>query len=221
MQDWNIQYKDIIAELDEIKILTEERKQLLNAVNKNRRRLRTKLIKYSFLEDLIGVETYYTKMENAVKLYFNEFGYSEVHNISKDGEEDLRCFIGTNKLILIEVTASDGCNVKEDTVGQLTKRMGLRRIQFKGFKLYGCTIVSHDFKKPYHKRCKEPFNKKLKEYAETSEISLVTTTDLVNAFIDIKTGKVKPEALINIICTSGIFKDNWVQHKLEISTLKD
>ena len=60
----------------------------------------------------------------------------------------------------------------------------------------------------------------MKEYAEHSKISLVTTTDLIYAFIDIKNGNIKPEVLIDVVCTPGIFKDNWIQHKLVQSASK-
>jgi hypothetical protein len=222
-KEYSEDYKKITSELDEIKILIQERDQLLKLVLKNRRKLKTKLVEYSFINDLIARNLGDTPLENAVKGYFNELGFKDFHRrdeqLKGKKEEDVRFFID-KRVIIFEIGASDGCNPTEKKLGQITKRMGLRKLQYEkeGLTVSGCVIINHDFKVQFTKRCKNPFNNDMIEYAKASNVSLVTTTDLVFAFIDIKNGKIKPGELIDQICTPGIFKVTGAQHKLDVST---
>lgn len=98
---------------------------------------------------------------------------------------------------------------------QVIPRVPLRQSEYKDKTIHGVFIVSHDNKNTYKSRCKNPFTRSNESYAKTNKICLATVVDLINVFLDIKAGIVMPEALIKVICTPGILKNNWAQYKLE------
>lgn len=202
--------KEIILKIDDVKSLLDTRRLIKNQLDKNRRKLRTKLTEYSFIDEFISVNVTSSSLEKNIKKYFNEIGFENVQHLTYENketkEEDIRLFY-KDILIIIEVSASTGCDAPNSKLGQVLRRLPKRKLQFPTYKVFGSVIINHDVKNKYSSRCENPF-KKMKDDAIASGVSLISIKDLVNIFIDIKNKKRTPAELIDLMCTAGVFKDN-------------
>ena len=201
----NSELKIITSNFNDIKPLIDERNNLLWQTNKVRRRLKTRLQKYSFLKDMIDIDSHGTKLVNSIVKYFKILGFEKIENVDKNKDEDIRLWVD-NKLIIFEVTGISEQTTSDDKAHQISKHIQIRQEEYPGIRVSGVFIVNHDNKKHYSKRHKAPFRKGLNEIARTNNYTLTTTIDLLNAFIKIKNGELTKEELINKICSKGEMK---------------
>ena len=197
--------KKITSDFSDIKPLIDERNKLLRQTNKVRRRLKTRLEKYDFLKDMIGIGSHSTKLVNSIVKYFKTLGFEKIENVDKSKDEDIRLWVD-DKLIIFEVTGIPEPTTKDAKAHQISKHIQIRQEEYPGITVSGVFIVNHDNKKHYSIRHKSPFRKGLNEIARTNKYTLTTTIDLFNAFIKIKNGKLTKEELINKICSTGELK---------------
>lgn len=120
------------------------------------------------------------------------------------GEEDIRLWID-DKLVIMEVTGSKNAVPEDDKIFQITKHVPVRQHQYPNLKVFGSFIMNHDNLNTYEKRGK-PFDERINNFAKHSKISIITTTDLLNAFIKYKKGQIKPGDIIEGLCIPGVLK---------------
>jgi hypothetical protein len=202
----NSQLKKLTAKFLDIEPMFKEKKQLLQAARQFRRRLKTKFNEYTFLQTLVGVDVKSDELDLAIKNCFDAFGFDKVECIGKKfEEEDIRLWIG-NKLIIFEATGSKNENIGHKKSFQIVKHIPIKKDKFKQFEVYGGFIVNHDNLKPFDKRAKTPFDKKLDLLAQGQNIVLISTLDILNSFINFKKGILTLDNFATQLCTPGVFK---------------
>ena len=202
----NSQLKKITASFLDIEPLFRKKKKLLQEARQTRRRLKTKFNEYSFLKTLVGVEIKDEILEIAVKDCFDAFGFDKVDCIGKEfKEEDLRVWY-QNKLIIFEVTGKGKEQPSHDKIFQIDRHVPIKKEKFKDYEVYGGFIANHNCIKPFDERHKKPFDEKVNVLAKGSGISLLTTVDILNSFINFKKGKLTLDDFVTQLCTPGVFK---------------
>lgn len=202
----NSQLKKITASFLDIEPLFAKKKKLLQDARQTRRKLKTKLNEYSFLKTLVGIDVKDEILEIAVKDCFDAFGFDKVECVGQAfKEEDLRVWYG-NKLIIFEVTGQGKELPSHDKIFQIDRHVPIKKQQFKEYEVYGGFIVNHNCIKPFEQRHKRPFDEKVNILAKGSEITLLTTVDILNSFINFKTGKLTLYGFATQLCTPGVFK---------------
>ena len=198
--------KKITSEFDDVHNIIEKRKLIRNQDSKLRRRLKTKLQSYSFLMDLVGINAFGPTIVKALKKTFKAIGFKKVEIVNeKYGEEDLRLWVD-DKLIIIEATGTEKKDNSESKAHQISKHIPLRQKQYPNLKVSGLFISNHDNKKHYTKRNRKSFDKRLIKIAESHNYTVMTTTDLLEAYISIKKGTFSSSELVNCFCKKGEFK---------------
>jgi hypothetical protein len=202
----NSQLKNLTAKFLDIEPMFKEKKQLLQAARQFRRRLKTKFNEYTFLQTLVGIDVKSDELDLAIKNCFHAFGFDKVECIGKKfEEEDIRLWIG-NKLIIFEATGSKNENIGHKKSFQIVKHIPIKKDKFKLVEVYGGFIVNHDNLKPFDKRAKTPFDKKLDLLAKGQNIVLISTLDILNSFINFKKGILTLDNFTTQLCTPGVFK---------------
>jgi len=202
----NSQLKKITASFLDVEPLFKKKKKLLQEARQTRRKLKTKLNEYSFLKTLVGLEIKDKELELAVKECFESFGFDKVEWVAQAfKEEDLRVWYG-NKLIIFEVTGKGGEQPSHEKIFQIDRHVPIKKKQFKEYEVHGGFIANHHSKISFDQRHKKPFDEKVNVLAKGSEISLLTTVDILNSFIKFKTGKLTLDDFVTQLCTPGIFK---------------
>ena len=200
------QLKKLSADFLDIKPMFKEKKQLLQKARQFRNRLKTKFNEYSFLKTLVGVNVKDDDLDLPIKKCFDAFGFDKVECIGKKfKEEDIRLW-HRNRLIIFEATGCDGANPTHDKIFQILKHIPIKKEMFKNFEVYGGFIANHDCTKPFDQRTKKPYDAKVEVLAKGQSIVLLSTTDLLNSFINFKKGKLTPDDFVNQLCTPGVFK---------------
>ena len=198
--------KNITSKFYEIKPIIKEREAILKSLNKTRRKLKTKLTKYSFLSQMVGIESNGEKLVDSVMVFLKELNIGRVENVDKKYlDEDIRLWV-EDLLLIFEITGIDTPNPKDDKAHQISKHIPIRKEQFPDKKVFGVFVVNHDNKKSFLNRNKRPFSDRLIRIAKGHKYTLMTTIDLLNAFRLIKTDKMKPAELIEKLCSTGRFK---------------
>ena len=198
--------KHITAEFEDIKPLIDKRDDLLKQTNRVRRQLKTKLSQYEFLKQLVDIGASDTTLDKALKAYFNSLGFSRVDCVGKRfKEEDVRLWT-ENKLIIFETTGSKNIAPTDDKVFQIFKHVPVRQSQNPNLKVFGVFVFNHDNLKPFDRRTRNPFDKRAETFALAHGFTVTTTIDLFNAYLDIQKSLLKPEELIEHLCSPGVFK---------------
>lgn len=199
IRNYTTEFEDIVCVLTELKALRKKEMQL-------RRRLKTLKEKYSFIEELVGINNSGDKISSAIKAYFKAFGFNKIEIVpEKDGKEDLRLWFD-DKLLIIEATGTEKKDNNEGKAHQISKHIPLRQQEFPKFKVFGVFISNHDNKKIYNQRNPKSFDKRLIQIAESHNYTVTTTVDLFNAFILFKKGRLMPKELIDKLCITGELK---------------
>lgn len=198
--------KNITSQLDDVKPILERRNFLLTQTNRTRRQLKTKINEYSFLKDLVDIDSCGNKLVDAVVSLFKSIGFLQIENVDKKyKDEDIRLRTD-NLLIIFEITGIDTPNPKDDKAHRISKHIPVRQREYPELTVFGLFVVNHDNKKHFTKREKKPFRKKIIEVANEHKYTLTTTVDLLNAFINIRKGILTKEDLIKNICSTGELK---------------
>ena len=201
-----IELKNITAEFLDIKPIIQEREEILKSLNKSRKRLKTKLKKNIFLTQMVGIGSNGGKLVDSIVKYFKELNIGKVENVDKKyRDEDIRLWVD-DLLLIFEITGIDTPNPKDDKAHQISKHIPIRQEQFSDKKVFGVFVVNHDNKRNFLKRNQKPFNDRLIKIAKSHNYSLVTTVDLLKAFVLIKKDKMKPAELIKKLCLAGKFE---------------
>ena len=200
------QLKKFTSEFLDIEPILKKKKKHLQDARQLRRKLKTKLNDYDFLQKLVGVNVKDDELDLAIKNCFDSFGFDKTECIGKIfGEEDIRLWFG-DTLIIFEATGSEKEFCKQPKMFQIQKHIPIKKEQFCNFKVYGGFIVNHDNTKPFNKRILSPFNQDADKYAKGLNIVLLTTIDLLNSFVNFKKGKLNLADFANQLCTPGVFK---------------
>ena len=181
--------------IPEINKILKDYRALKIKLRKQKRKLETLEKRFDFLNDLIGVESRGEKLVNAVKKILIEIGYKSVIKTvrikGKSEIEDLQ-IIRKNRITLIEVK---GLSSKEQSandshkIDQYVKLKSAESLD-KKIKIVGIYIVNHDNKlKDYRQRHKRPFNNNREIIATKSKHGLISTVDLLEAFLIFKEKK--------------------------------
>lgn len=215
----NSELKNITSRFEEVKTLIEKHNTLLNETTKIRRRLKTKIRKYTFLKNLVDIDSCGDKLVNSVVQCFKEMGFDDIENVDKKyKDEDIRLFI-EDTLILFEITGIDNANPPDDKVHQISKHIPIRQKKYPTLKVFGVFMVNHDNKKHFSNREKKPFRKALIDISKEHKYTITTTLDLLVAFIKIKAGKLTKEELIEKLCTTGELKILGYLIKVQLTIL--
>ena len=199
--------KLITSDFDDIKPLIERQNDLLKQSNQVRRRLRTQLIKYDFLKQLVGVGATDTTLDKALKAYFNSLGFDKVECVGKKfKEEDVRLWTD-QRLLIFETTGSKNPVPTDDKIFQIFKHVPIRKGQNPSLNVFGVFVFNHDNLKPFRQRTKNAFDKRTENFALAHGFTVTTTTDLFNAYLNIKMNLLKPEELIGILCSPRHFQN--------------
>ncbi len=197
---------DITSKFGDVNKLIIERKKLANDASRIRRKLKTQYEKYSFLMEMVGVNSASTPLVNSIVKCFKELGFDDVHNVDKiTGQEDIRLYV-EDKLIIFEVTGIDSDKPQYKKAHSISMHKPIREQQNPNKKVFAVFIVNHDNKKHFKNRNKKPFEKGIIEIAEASKYGLITTIELFYAFVAVKMGKLSREEILNKICTNGEIK---------------
>lgn len=200
------EFRKITSEFKDVSEVISTRRRLKTKENRLRRKLKYLLTKYSFLKDLVDIDSSGTPLVNAVKMLFKELGLKKVENVDKKyKDEDLRLWTD-NKLLIFEITGIDTPTPKDDKAHRISKHIPIRQKQNLDKKVFGVFVVNHDNKRPFGKRHKKPFRQQLIDIAESHSYTLTTTTDLFNAFILFKKGGLTADELIDKLCKKGELK---------------
>jgi hypothetical protein len=198
--------KKHLSEFNEVTVLLQELKVIKSQNIKIRRKLKTILKKYSFLEDLVCIDGNDEIIVNALVKYFKELGFPNIKNVGKNFmEEDLRLIV-KDRLIIFEATGTKNQTNKEEKVHQISKFIPIRKKQYPLFEVSGVFVTNHDNKNPYNLRHKKPFDKRIIKIAIAHGYTLTTSTDLLYFFIDIKKGLLKSDEFIDKLCNFGELK---------------
>lgn len=199
--------KNITSVFSDLKPLIALRSELLNKTSKIRRRLKTKLSKYVFLSDIVGIGIKEDHLVNAVVSFFKELGFVKVENIEKKKKEDIRLFT-EDILLLIEVTGTSSSTLKDNKIHQISKHIPLNQEKFKELQVFGLFVVNHDNEKHYLEREKNPFNNEMHNISKSHNYSITTTIHLLNAFTEFKCGNMTAKEIVEKLCSSGEVKIN-------------
>lgn len=200
------QLKKITASFLEIEPLFAKKKKLLQEAKQIRRKLKNKLNEFSFLKTMVGINKKDKELEIAVKQCFDAFGFDKVERVADIfKEEDLRVWY-RNKLIIFEVTGKGKEQPEHDKIFQIDRHVPIKKQQFIDYEVYGGFIANHNSEKPFDQRHKRPFDEKVNVLAKGSAISLLTTLDILNSFINFKKGKLTLDDFVTQMCKPGIFK---------------
>lgn len=192
-------FEDVRKSIDDYK--EAKRKEL-----KARRKLKTLETKYSFLARLTEINGQGSKLEEEVRLYFKALGFKKVEKVgTKYKEEDLRIFIN-DKLILVEVTGNNKSQTDEDKGHAITKHISIKQSQYPDLQVLGLFVFNHDNTRPFNRRSSKPFSNKLINIALHNKYSLISTVELLKAFIKIKKNELTLDDFTNKLCNLGEVK---------------
>lgn len=196
----------ITGKFQDIKPLLEDKKKFLRQAQQNRRRLKTKFDEYSFLKDLVGINSNDDLLDQAFKKYLNAFGFQRVDVIGKTfREEDMRLWVD-NKLIIFEATGTKGQQPEQGKQHQIVKHVAIRKTRYPLLEVHPVFIANHNNKVHYLQRHKKPYDDIAHKMAIGFNLCITTTIDLLNAFIKFKNGEFSANDLVANFCTPGIFK---------------
>ena len=200
------QLKKITSNFREIKPLINAQNDLVKQSNRIRRRLKTKLQNYKFLQNLVGVNASGSQLVNSVISLFKNLGFEKIENVDqKYRDEDIRLW-HDDMLFIIEITGVDTPQPTDNKAHQISKHIPIRQMQYPDYKVVGLFIVNHNNKKEYSKREKKPFSERLINIAEYHKYTLITTVDLLKAFVRINNNHLKVLDFIQALCKTGEFK---------------
>lgn len=198
--------KHTTSGFNDVKSLIDRHNDLLKQVNQIRRRLRTQLNKYEFLKQLVGVGATDTTLDKALRVYFNSLGFDKVECVGKKfKQEDVRLWTD-QRLLIFETTGSKNPVPTDDKVFQIFKHVPIRKQQNLNLEVFGVFVFNNDNLKPFAQRTKNAFDKRTENFALAHGFTVTTTTDLFNAYVNIKKNLLNPEELIDKLCSPGIFK---------------
>jgi hypothetical protein len=198
--------REITIAFPDVKKLLQQRSVILKNLNRVRRKLKTQQGKYSFLIDLVGIDSSDTRLDNAIVKYFKSLGFPNIKAVNKkSSDEDIQLFVD-NRLIIIEATGSANPTAKDLKVFQIIKHVPDRKTQYPNLKVVPTFIINQDNEKDFWLRNKPPFDKRQIHLAKSNGMTITTTVDLLMAFVQIKEEKISPEEFIDKLCIPGLFK---------------
>lgn len=195
--------KALTSDFQDISSLLIEKNRLINKIAAIRRKLKTKENYYRFLQNILIKNG--TILEKDLVKYFKSIGFSNIERGDQKGSgkrEDITIRNG-NQLLIIEVTGIDKPNPEEAKAHQISKHIPTRQKENPDLHVHGCFIVNHDTSKPIKSRNPKPFNKILIETAKNANYSLISTIDLLYAYLAFKRGEVTAEEIFTWLCTPG------------------
>lgn len=170
--------------------------------NNAKRRLRTTLERYSFLDQMVDDRTSDDDLVKSVCTYLQKLNIGIIRDVSRLGKEDIQ--LETNDtLYLIEVTSTTG-SVGQQKAHQSDKHKPKRQEQFSNKDIRG--IYVFHFKKKLTEKPQKRFPANTIDLAIDNKNTLCATDDLVSFFIEYSNGKYEPKDFLNAINKGGEFK---------------
>ncbi len=201
-------FKKIIADFEEVKILMGQLQEIRRHERRIKRRLSTKLDKFEFLSEIVGLNQKDKKLTEPLLKYFKNNGLDVRRSPDKDkgGLEDMSIFY-RDKLLIIEVTSTEKSLVPESKLTQILKHLNSRQNNLKTLEVSGLTIVNHEDLKPVNERVKKQgYQSRTLKILASNNLTTVTTLTLLVAFIKIKKGEMTVEDLITGLTTPGVYE---------------
>jgi hypothetical protein len=192
----------ITSRFKDVSELLIEIKKAKAVQNKLRRRLKTKILKYLFLKDIVDINCSAERLTKAVKKYLKEIGLEKVILKENSGEEDLQIWF-EDRVILVEVTGTKSGTHKDSKTIQISKHIPVKRELYPDLKVSGLFISNHNFDKPFNQRNENPFSSEQINFARTGSYTLATTIDLLALYGDYRRGKITTQEIINRFCNFG------------------
>lgn len=187
-----------------------EHKQLLN---KQRRLIKSKKEKikhlnekYKFIFDMFSPEIGDIELEKCVQMLFLSIGYKDVIHLTEDTRNpDIVVNYNEFKTV-IEVKNTLGQTITENDIFQVHKYKQRQQDDFIDSAVRGILVLNNCNRKPLDQRNKNPFDIYRERDAKLNNYSLVTTSELLNAFILIKRNELTLEEFDKVIHTHGVVK---------------
>lgn len=195
-------FNSITKDFLDVKPLLVEHKQAQKSMRKADRKLKTVIAKYSFMQDVVGINSNDTLLSNAIKLLLKSAGFEKVEHFEsiriRPKREDLRAWDGDD-VFIIEVKGLNKVNPAYNDLIQVFKYFKENQKRLIDKKVYGLSIINHNNEVHVSKR-KQTFKDAEREKdISHAEVGFMSTYDLLIAFWRLKTGKM----------TFGDFKNSF------------
>lgn len=197
--------ENVIKDLEDVKALLNQHRKVKKDLLKVGRRIKTLQKRYSFLDRLISINGCGTSLEEDLRLYFKELSIKVEKVGVKYKEEDLRVWY-REKLLLIEITGDAKLQPEHTKALQVIKHIPKTQEKYPDLLVVGVFVFNHDNTRPFTVRGKKPFDRTLIEIAKSHKCSLITTANMIEAFILIKKNELSVNDFMNKLCTGGEIK---------------
>lgn len=177
--------------------------ELTKKINKVRRKLKTQRNKYSFLSDLVAIGGTDKITALAIRDCFKHLGFKTEY-VEKLRDEDVRVF-HEDRLIVIEATGTHK-NQSKDKIAQTAIHSSKARDKFPNLTVTGLLIINNDNSLHYTKRDPNPFKNDVDNFVKFNNCGYMTTSELLNGFIKVKTGELTSNDFYISLTKSGEIK---------------
>lgn len=179
-----IYFRKVTKDLIEVQDLIKKHTEIKKSLAKTKRKLKSTITKYSFLDIITKINSKDMFLETAVKQLFNNIGLDTKHLINqKPKREDLQIWFD-DCVILVECKGVKASNPRYDEVGAVKKYVDYRK-KFENWNLpvHGLLVINHDNERNVEMRTKKPLDKLKTDYILAQDFGVITTYELVKGFI--------------------------------------
>lgn len=204
----DIRIKRAISSFEDVSVLMLKLKEAKKIENRIKRRLKTKLMRYDFLDKIIGINTHKNELVYSIELFFKSLGLKTEGVPENLGNEDMRIWFD-NTLMIVEITGTKK-NSTEDKTHQISKHIPERKSNYPSLDVKGLFITNHNNDVDVGKRSKNPFTKRQGKFAKDHGYIITTTITLFFSYLSIKSGSMSLDDFKRNISTPGEFILNKV-----------
>lgn len=205
MDEFN--YEVVLSLITDIDNRVADYKKAKKDAVKIKRRIKSIKDKYNFLNKIIAKGCNDEILEFALKKLFLNAGYKRVERVSDKMKEDMRIW-HEKQIIFIEATGTKNQTVTTGHATKLSEHIKYAHTDKKihGFCVRGLSIMNNDFNRPPQNRKPPVTSKETINFAETSDIGIISTPDLFKGFLMLKSNNITFEKFHQAITQNGIIK---------------
>jgi len=203
----------MIKEIPEYQILLKEiegYKKLLNqqrrAIKSVKERIQCLEKKYQFVFDIFSATIGDFELEDRIHLLLKNVGYQNVIHLKEDTRNPDIVIDYCNFKTVIEVKNTKNSSISENEMFQIVKYKNRYQDDFKNLIVRGILVLNHDNQLQPSERNKNPFDLYRHRDAILNSYSIVTTTELLSAFLLLQKEELTLQEFEKVVHSYGVVK---------------
>lgn len=197
-------YKRLLLTLNDEKKALKKQKRAIASIKRKIEKLNRR---YQFIERIFSPGSEGANVEGNVSLLFQAIGYENVRHITHNTRNPDLEIEYDGELTYVEVKSSQNPHLRENEIFQILKYRNRKQGDLPNVKVKGLLVFNHQNKEPDPtKRNPTPFDQFRERDAKFGNYSLVSTVELLKAFVLVKTGRLTLEQFHKMLHVPGIVK---------------